>query len=199
MSGMKGQRQNKQPSTKERVRELEVAMQNTQMALQMSQMMVKHLTEQFQTVQRDLGSTMGMLNDFQYRTLAMLELGEFSTDDIDAKAEDFKLNDFNKASDKEDVVKGFLLDNDGVIGEDSVVILSSKTPDLDEDQGIFRSKFPMSECLTPDLREKMLGSKVGDVIDADIQGIKHVISILGLRSVPVVEDEAELPEDSKEE
>ena len=184
-------KQNKQPSTKDRIKELETAVQNMQMALQMSQMMTKHLMNQFQTFQSDLGSTMGMLNDFQYRTLAMLELGNFSADDIDAKAEEFKLKDFNDASDKEDAQKNYLADDDGVVGEDSVVILTSKTPDLEEDKGIFRSKFPMAECLTPDLREQLLGSKVGDTVESDIYGVKHVITVLGLRKVEQVEEPVE--------
>lgn len=190
---MKGMKQTKSPTTKDRIRELEVGMQNTQMALQMSQMMVKHLTDQFQTFQNDLGSTMGMLNDFQYRTLAMLELGNFNSDDVDAKAEEFKLNDFNKASEKEDELKGYLNDDSGVVGEESIVLLTSSTPDLEEDQGIFRSKFPMSECLTPDLREKLLGSKLGDSIESDLSGVNHKITVLGIRKV-----ELAIEEESKE-
>ena len=189
---MKGQRQSKQPSTKDRIRELEVGIQNAQMALQMSQMMIKHLTTQSQTFQNDMGSTMGMLNDFQYRTLAMLELGNFSIDDIEAKALDLKLVDFTKASDKEDIAKKLIHDNDGVIEEDSVVLITTSTPDLEEDQGIFRSKFPMSECLTPDLREKLLGLKVGESVESDIQSVKHVITVLGLRKVPVVKIESKI-------
>jgi hypothetical protein len=188
---LNGQRQSKAPTTKERIKELEVAAQNSQMALQMSQMMVKHLSNQIQTFQQDLGNTMGMLNDFQYRTLAMLELGNFDSAEIDKIADGYKLTDFNTASAKEDAAKGFLLDDSGVVGEESIVILTSKTPSLAEDQGIFRSKFPMAECLTPNLREKLLGAKVGDVFDADINGIEHSITILGLRTAPVVEEQSE--------
>ena len=184
---MKGMKQNKQPSTKDRIRELEVATQNMQMALQMSQMMVKHLTDQFSTFQKDLGSTMGMMNDFQYRTLAMLELGNFNSDDIDAKADEYKLKDFNKASDKEDAEKNYINDDNGVINEDSIVVLTTNTPDLEEDQGIFRSKFPMSECLTPNLRESLLGKKVGESFDTEIYNIKHKVTVLGLRKVDVQE------------
>ena len=60
-----------------------------------------------------------------------------------------------------------------------------------EDFAIFRSKFPMSECLTPNLRESLLGAKVGDVIDAEIYGVNHKIEVLGLRKVPVVEETTE--------
>jgi hypothetical protein len=185
----RGMRQGKQPSTKDRIRQLEVNLENVQMAMQMSQMMVKHLTNQFQTFQNDLGSTMGMVNDFQYRTLAMLELGNFKKEDIEAKAEELKLIDFNKASDKEDIAKGFLNDDEGVINEDSIVLITSSTPDTEEDEGIFRSKFPMSECLTPDVREKLLGSKVGDTVVSNINGIDHNITILGLRKLEVKEEE----------
>jgi len=190
---MKGTKQQKQPSTKERVKDIEVTLKNMQMALQMSQMMTKHLTEQFQTFHSDLGSTMGMLNDFQYRSLAMLELGNFNVDDVDAKAAEFKERDFTAASNKEDVDKGLINDDAGVIEENSIVILSSNTPDLEEDKGIFRSKFPMAECLTPELREGLLGAKVGDVVEATIQETRHLITIIGLRKEPEVE-EAEIEE-----
>lgn len=188
---MKGTRQSKAPSTKDRIRELETALQNSQMAMQMSQMMIKHLTDQFQTFQTDLGSTMGMMNDFQYRNLALIELTDINLNELDAKAEEFKLVDFNKASDKEDLEKGYLNDDSGVINEESIVVLSSNTPDLEEDQGIFRSKFPMSECLTPDLREALLGAKVGDFVETSISGITHKINILGLRKVETVESTEE--------
>lgn len=184
--------------TKQRLKDLEVIVQNSQMALQMSQMMVKHLTNQISALQQDVGGVMGMSNDFQYRTLAMLELGNFNKDEINAKAEEFKLADFDKASAKEDLAKGYTVDSTGLVNEESIVIISSSTPDTDEDQGIFRSKFAMSECNTPELREKLLGSKVGDTIETEIQGNKHVISILGLRLKPEVEENSESPETTQE-
>ena len=184
---MKGMKQTKSPSTKERIKELEQGLQVSQMATQMSQQILQQITSQFQTLQADMNNTMGMLNDFQYRTLAMLELGNFKTEDVDSKAEEFKLKDFTKASDKEDELKGYAIADTEIINEDSIVILTSTTPSESDDQGIFRSKFPMSECLTPDLRELILGSKVGDVIEAKLANIDHKITILGLRSVPVEE------------
>ena len=189
---MKGMRQNKViKSTKERLKELEVTVQNSQMALQMSQMLVKHLTNQLSALQADVGGVMGLSNDFQYRTLAMLELGNFNKDDVNKKAEEFKLIDYEKASDKEDIAKGYEVDPAGVINEESIVIISSTTPDTKEDLGIFRSKFAMSECNTPDLREKLLSSKVGDVFDIEIQKVKHAVSVLGLRLTTVVEESVE--------
>ena len=191
---MKGMKQKAAKSTKERLKELEVAVQNSVMAVQMQQMMVKHLTNQVSALQQDLSGVMGMSNDFQYRTLAMLELGDFNKDDINAKAEEFKLKDFTKASDKEDIIKKYLLDETGIIKEDSIVIISSSTPDIEDDLGIFRSKFSMTECQTPDLREKLLKSKVGDIFDTEIQGVDHKVEVLGLRYVEPVEEEVKSTE-----
>lgn len=186
-----GKRKTAVKSTKQRLKELETIVQNSNMALQMSQMMIKHLTNQLSAIQSDVGGLMGMSNDFQYRTLSMLELGPFNKDEINAKAEEFKLADFTKASDKEDEAKGYEVDETGVVTEDSIVIITSSTPDTPEDHGIFRSKFSMNECQTPDLREKLLKSKVGDTIETEINGVKHVIDVLGLRKLAEVVEEDE--------
>lgn len=184
---MKGMRQPKAKSTKQSIKELETIVQNMQMALQMSQMMVKHLTNQLQAVQSDVTNVMGMSNDFQYRTLAMLELGNFDKDELNTLADKFKLDDFTKASDKEDAVKGYEVDTNETITEDSIVIITSSTPDLAEDQGIFRSKFSMNECQTPALREALLGAKLGDTVEVELNTVKHAITILGLRVQKQVE------------
>jgi hypothetical protein len=185
---MKGIKLAKQDSVKNRIKELEVALQNTQMALQVSQMMIKHLTDQFKATQNDVANTMGMLNDFQYRTLAMLEVGNFSKDAIDAQAEVLKLKDFNDASIKEDIEKGYLDDEAGVVAEDSVIVITSRTPGLEEDQGIFRSKFPMAECLTPALRNKLLGLKLNDKVSVELGGTTHEVSILSIKKLKVANE-----------
>ena len=185
---MKGMKLNKQTSPKDRIKDLEVSLQNTQMALQVSQMMIKHITDQFKAVQTDLTNTMGMLNDFQYRTLAMLEVGQFNRDDIERKAEELKLVDFDKASAKEDAVNNYVDDAGGLVNENSIITITSNTPDLAEDQGIFRSKFPMSECFTPALREKLLGLKLNDSVEADVGGVKHKITILSIKKTNVVQE-----------
>ena len=186
---MKGLKLGKQTSPKDRIKELEVSLQNTQMALQVSQMMIKHITDQFKAVQTDLTNTMGMLNDFQYRTLAMLEVGNFNRDDIEKKAEALKLVDFDKASAKEDAANNYLDDASGVVSENSVITITSSTPDLVEDQGIFRSKFPMSECFTPALREKLLGLKLNDIVEADVGGVKHRITVLSIKKTNSVQED----------
>jgi sugar-specific transcriptional regulator TrmB len=186
---MKGMRQEKQPSSKSKIRELETLLKNSQMSLQVTQMMIKHLSDQVKALQKDVGSSMGMLNDLQYRTLALLEVGNFDKIAVNTSADVFKLNDFNKMSDKEDVEKKYLVDEAGIVKEDSIVIVTTNTPSLPEDQGIFRSKFPMSECIAPNLRDALLGAKVGDTLDVDIYGVNHSLTILGLRKVEQVQSE----------
>lgn len=174
----KGKRQ--KPSGKSKIKELEVQVSNLEMATRISQMMMKQVLEQFQGARADIDNTMGILNDFQYRTQAMLELGNFDLDELNKRADALKLKDYMKASDHEDEVKGYELFDDGEVAEDSIVIITSST-NGDEDKGIFRSKFPLGECQTETLKEKLLGKKVGDVVEEEINGDLHSITIVGLR------------------
>lgn len=185
---MAGFKQEKAPKSKDKFREVEVNLQNLQMAGQISQMMIKHLSQELSAAKKDLSTAMNMLNDFQYRTLAMLEIGKFDKDELENKAEELKLKDFMSASDKEDLELGHINNDAGVVDENSIAIITSNTPDEVEDRGIFRSKFPMKECQTESLRAKFLGAKVGDSFEEVIGSAKHVITILGLRQPKVIEE-----------
>ena len=191
-------RQPKQNKGKTKIKELEVAMQNVQMATQVSQMMLRQMLEQFQGLRRDLDNSMGILNDFQYRTQAIMELTGLDIDKLNELAEGYKLRDYMAASDAEDAQKGYEPDEDGVINEESVVIITSST-NGEEDKGIFRSKFAMAECQTDTLREQLLGKKVGDSFTEEINGDEHEITIVGLRKVPVQEVEGESKQDGEED
>jgi hypothetical protein len=174
---------------KDKFKELDVAVKNMEMATRLTQMMVKQLLEQMQNSRIDIDNTMGMINDFQYRTLAMLELSGIDKKLLDKKADELKLADYNLASDKEDAIKGYIDDSNGVVGEDSIVTITSST-NGDEDRGIFRSKFPMSECLTPSIKEKIVGLKVGDSFEEQIKNDLHKITVVALKKKPEVKGEA---------
>jgi hypothetical protein len=45
----------------------------------------------------------------------------------------------------------------------------------------------MEECKTESLREKLLGAKVGDVVETELGGDLHSITILGLRKLKIGE------------
>jgi hypothetical protein len=185
-----GQRQSKAKSSKDEIRELKVSLSNAEMATRISQMMLKQVLEQFQGLRRDMDNTMGIINDIQYRTIAMLDVGGVDKVALEAKAEQLKLIDYNNASDQEDLKKGYELDNDSIINEKSIVIITSTT-NGNEDKGIFRSKFAMNECSTESLRNKFIGAKVGDIFSEEINGEIHTITILGLRKTKVEENAAE--------
>jgi hypothetical protein len=184
---LNGQRQAKGKSSKDEIRELKIALSNAEMGTRVSQMMLKQVLEQFQGLRRDMDNTMGIINDIQYRTIAMLDVGGIDKNALETKAEELKLVDYNRASDQEDINKGYELDSDGIINEKSVVIITSTT-DGNNDKGIFRSKFNMSECSTESLRNKFLGSKVGDIFSEEINGENHTITVLGLRKTTIGEN-----------
>lgn len=182
-----GFKKNKQPTTKERLRKIEADLENVSQALQLANMMVKHLNNKNQGIETDLNNSMGIINDFQYRTLAMLELATYSKDDLDAKAEELKLKDFYEASVKEDAEKEYTDNTASIIHENSIVILTSKIKDADDEDGILRSKFHMEKCLTPNIREALLGSKVGDKVEVELNGKNHIIEVLEHKKAPAVE------------
>jgi hypothetical protein len=165
---------------KDKFKELDVAVKNCEMATRLSQMLIKQLLDQLQNNRLDLDNTMGMLNDFQYRTLAMLELSGIPKEQIDKRADELKLKDYSNASAQEDAVKGYLDDSAGVVNENSVVTITSST-NGNEDRGIFRSKFPMSECLTPTIKEKIMGLKLGDSFEEQIKNDLHKITVVDLK------------------
>lgn len=183
-----GSRQPKELKGKQKIRELETSLANIEMATRISQMMLKQVLEQFKSLRLDVDNTMGVLNDFQYRTQAMMKLGNFDISELNKLAEEFKLKDYMSASDGEDLIKGYANDDAGVVGEDSVVIITSAT-NGDEDKGIFRSKFAMAECKTESLRASLLGKTVGDTFEEQINGDTHKITIVGLRKITNKEGE----------
>ena len=191
-------KQPKQNKGKQKIKQLETSMSNVEMATRISQMMLKQVLDQFQALRRDVDNSMGILNDFQYRTQAIMELTGLDVDKLNELAESYKLRDYMSASDAEDEAKGYENDPEGEVGEDSVVIITSSTNGND-DKGIFRSKFAMAECQTDSLREQLLGKKVGDKFDEDINGDIHTITILGLRKVTQQEESNEETEVNGEE
>jgi hypothetical protein len=173
---------------KDKFKELDVAVKNCEMATRLSQMLIKQLLDQLQNNRLDLDNTMGMLNDFQYRTLAMLELSGIPKEQIDKRADELKLKDYSNASAQEDAAKGYLDDSAGIVNENSVVTITSST-NGNEDRGIFRSKFPMSECLTPSIKEKIMGLKVGDSFEEQIKNDLHKITVVDLKKKAEIKGE----------
>lgn len=176
----------KQNKTKgERFEALEKRVQNVEMASRVSQMLLQQIGNSVSPMARDVGELAGRQREMQYRLLAIQELLSLNIDAINARSEALQTKDFDETSAKEDVDKGYTAGD--VLTEDSIVIFTSKTPDEAEDKGILRSKLLVKEIGFPALREDLIGKKVGDTIDTDVNGIRHSITVLGVRTTPVVE------------
>ena len=194
----KGFRNAPKPNKTQRIEELEKMFANIQMALRVLQMGMQQFGNSLQLMEKDISSSMGVLNDLQYRTLAMMKITNMDKDKLEKIAADMKLKDFNDASDKEDAEKKYEIVD--TIEKDSVVIIAS-TCEEDPDASIFRSKFKLDESSNANAIKEFPGKKVGDKFDFTINDKKHVIEILGIRKVPAVEEvdvlKDGLPEDLK--
>jgi hypothetical protein len=179
------------------IRGLQQLFQNLQMAVRLMQMGLQKTGETTVKLDKDMGQAMGMLNDLQYRTLAMMELLNVDKDKLDEIAERMKTEDFDKASAAEDLKKGFV--NVEVVDAECDVILTSFCKD-DETKSIFRSRITLGDITDGSLREKFLGLKVGDVTTMKLMDKEHAVEILGIRkAAPKVETTTEVvPVETKE-
>jgi len=188
---MDGFRQTKEPSLKSKVKELEAALENSSMAVRILQMSVQQMMQSFQGMDRDVGNTMGIANDLQYKTQAMIKMSEFDLEKLETIADELKLVDYTKASDSEDETKGYLVITDRVVADEDIVIITSTTAD-DDAQGIFRSKFKLSTCGSPELIESLGGATIGTKTDIEINGATHSVELLGIREETLQPEATEL-------
>ena len=183
MSGGKnGFRQKALPSKKELVKQTDTNLKNLQMAVRIMQMSLQQLAGSYQNITNDMSRLMSVVNNLQYRAQAAQALSGLDEAALVAGADALKLKDYTDASDKEDAEKGLTpLD---VVAEDSVCIITSTCDADNKDKGIFRSKFHLDTCGVPELQQKLLGCKVGDRIEATLNGTLHNVELLGIRLAP---------------
>jgi hypothetical protein len=170
----------------ERQAALEKRVSNLEMANRVAQMLLQQIGGSVSPMARDVGELATRQREMQYRFLAIQELLTLNTDEIAKRSEALQVKDFEETSAKEDAEKGYTVAD--VVGEDSVVILTTKVEG--GEGGILRSKLVVKEIGFPQLRADLTGKKVGDVVEADINGTKHSITVLGVRSVPATTQEA---------
>lgn len=187
---MKGFRTAPQDSRKERLRALEAELKNLSMAQRISQMMTQQLMKNSQAMQQDLGRALGLINELQYKLLAVQRVANLDMVALGTIADELRLKDFNEASDKEDAEQGFTVGT--VVDADSTVILTSTTED--EDKGIFRSKLKLSECGVPDLIKAFEGREVGAKAVVQLNGVDHTVELLAIRQPPKAEPVPQQPE-----
>ena len=176
----KGFRQPKQPTKKAKLHDMQAIVQNNQMGIRILQQVMQQSIQNNQNISQDISKMMGVLNDLQYRTLAMMEVLSIDKTALDATAEKLKIADFNEASDKEDVEKQYTVAD--VVTPESVVIVTS-TCETSPENAIFRSKFKLSESGNKEAMELFPGKKVNDVVELPLNGHTHMVTILAIRDV----------------
>lgn len=174
---MNGFKQQPQATRKERLRELEAELQNMQMALRVSQLMTQQLLQSNKAMTEDLGRALGLINELQYKFLAIQKVANLDVVALNDAANDQRLKDFNEASDAEDKEKDYQVTS--TICDNSVVILTS-TVEGDKDKGLFRSKIGIEEAGAT-IKQALMGKMVGDKVEVELNGEKHLIEILGVR------------------
>jgi hypothetical protein len=130
-----------------------------------------------------------IVNELQYKVLAFQRLLNIDLKDAASIADELRVKDFNEASDNEDKQKNY--DLASTVEQDSIVIITSTTPNAEKDAGIFRSKFKLADCGLPSLIDALTGKAVGDIVEVELNGVMHQVVLLGIRKpVEVKEQDA---------
>lgn len=187
-----GTMQKAKTTNSQKIRELEKSFENLQVAIRVSQLLIRQLLENYQNVTNDLGKAYQSLNELQYKALAMEAVGGFDREAVTTKVEELRLKDFNEASDEEDAKSGFTVGD--VVESDSTVIITSTTESGAD--SIFRSRIKLADCGVPALIDGLVGKPVGTTVQCTINNIEHTVELLGIRNPPPapVEEEKVEPE-----
>lgn len=184
----------KKQDIKQDVKELRTAVSNLQMGLRISQMVSQQQLQNVSRIDSDMEKIFGMSQNLDYRTRALLEILGTDTDKLKEVADRMRLEDFYEKSDEENKQKNYTPNTDGVVGENSVVILTS-TVDGDAGKGILRTKFHVDDSFQPSLREKLIGLKVGEKITEKVYNVEHEFELLDILEAPEKPKESENQED----
>lgn len=181
---MNGFRQNPQTSKKEKLKSMESELKNAQMAVRLNQMLSQKMIENQKEIQRDMNNALKVINELQYKLLAIQKVAQLDVVALTAEVDSLRLKDFNDASDKEDVEANLLVAEQ--VEEDSTVILTTVTENMEN--SIFRSRIKLAEAGVPELVSGLLGKKVGTKVDVQLNGVTHTVELLGIRT-PVKQSE----------
>jgi hypothetical protein len=174
---------------------LEKKVEQMELATRISQMLLQQVGNSVSAMARDLGEMAHRQRDLQYMLMAMQELSGIDLTVVNKRAEELQVKDFNEVSDKEDQEKGYTVTD--VVEEDSVVVVTTEAEDAKK--SILRSKLVVSDLGLPKLKEDLLGKKPGDKFDADIGGMKHVVTLLAVRKKPAATETEGAGSDDKQD
>lgn len=186
-----GFKQQPQLSTKDKFRHFETELKNSQMASRISQMMVQQLIQNGKSMGEDVSKLFQLASELQYKFLALQEVMGVDVAALNAVTTRLRLKDFEEASTKEDLEKGFTAID--TVEDSSTVILTSTTAG-GADQGIFRSRVKLTDTGSPELIQGLMGKTVGTKCTVKLNNVDHEVELLGVRrpqpEAPAAEVEA---------
>lgn len=171
-----GQRQVKLET---QITEMEEQIKQLTFATRIFQQLMQQSGSNLNNLSQDLGELSGRQRDLQYRFLAYQNLSNLTSDQINAESEKLQIADFEEFSAKDDIENGYAVVE--TVEEDSIVIF---TTEADNGKGYLRSKQSLSDLAFPQMKEDLVGKKAGDVVDVDVNGVQHKLTILGVRKAP---------------
>lgn len=179
-----GFRTQPQPSKKQAQQQTSAELENLQMSVRVSQMMIQQLMQNVKNMGDDLGNAFNQLFELQYKYNAIQKHLNLDSATLARIANEQRLEDFNEASLKADLKED--LDRVDVVDADSTItITSTATDESGQDRGIFRSRLKLSESGVPDLITKITGKRIGEKVTVALNGIDHEIELLSIRSPKV--------------
>jgi hypothetical protein len=132
-----------------------------------------------------------------YRSVAiqkLLDRAGISEGDVLSKLEQLQVEEFDRASSKDDATRGLVSDDTGEVTTDSTVIIAVQYQSGDtviSGSGVLRSKLELSQANTvaDGLQEALVGKRVGDTVRVPVKldGSDAIaeIRLLGLRKKAV--------------
>jgi hypothetical protein len=171
------------PNQLERIAALEKNAETVSMGVRVSQMLVQQMMGKVQELNEKLHVSTAMINDLQYRLLAVQKVSGLDLNSLQKEADRLKLEEWTKASDEDSASRG-LLPAAEVASQNSVVVFTSTTPESQEDKGIFRSKVKVLEIGSTEAAAAFYGKKPGDKFDIVLADTKHVVELLQVLEEP---------------
>lgn len=149
----------------------------------LNQMMIKRVNENLMFMADELQQVKQINTETQYRFLALMEYLNVDKDQLQVAIDAKRLSDFDAESKRMDELEGVTALN-SIESRDNLVVLTSTTPDESEDKGIFRSRIRINEMNQPELEASLIGKQVGEVVEAQLNGVRHLITILKVGQLP---------------
>lgn len=155
------------------------AVQSLQVTNKVMQNLAKQTMANFTTLADEVKTLNRALADSQYAVQVLKRHATISEADLNAEAAALQIKDFEEAIAKEDAEENLLPAS--YVDEDSVIVITSSTPDLTPDQGFLRSRLDMQQVSIVDFRTKVLGKQVQESFECDINGTRHNVTLLSIK------------------